>query len=475
MQTPAPPLPLLSAREQASSGISISTACGSKKKQDTKQLELRKVLGTENPADMMTKHLARGPLDKCMGHLNQSHVKGRFKAGLDVQGSKGTVEGKGGTPSGPPAADLDVPAEALSVSNTDHEGAIERRVRFGETNSISVHNWKNENKALRHTPTPSCRVWGGKVAGRPSSVDAQSIRVGSLTPCQRVSEDTYSPCEGRRSRECSVYSRQDRMETGIHLERYRPLMAVRGKVLTCRAGPPPGTPPPPGPPPGALVAVARTERIPFGPDCPGRSSRTSARRGIRVNSSILSGVGSRKDRARRVVVVVGNIPTQEEETSGSNPRAEDAQSSRMVHAALGPRRSVNRTSVRRGEALINSLTLRRLTASGKGSQYRDSTSAVESPTKLKSEPSSIAHSTHGQRDQRVRPLMANPRYSRWGSGTGNTLDYSIVHNLVRALRSAHESLVRCQGAFSACRRTGYNSKLPAYRGRHIAPHDIDHG
>ena len=30
---------------------------------DSKQLELRKVLGTENPADMMTKHLARQPLD----------------------------------------------------------------------------------------------------------------------------------------------------------------------------------------------------------------------------------------------------------------------------------------------------------------------------------------------------------------------------------------------------------------------------
>ena len=31
-----------------------------------KDLELRKALGTENPADLMTKHLARQPLDKCM-------------------------------------------------------------------------------------------------------------------------------------------------------------------------------------------------------------------------------------------------------------------------------------------------------------------------------------------------------------------------------------------------------------------------
>ena len=34
-------------------------------RQNAKDLELRKVLGTENPADLMTKHLARQPLDKC--------------------------------------------------------------------------------------------------------------------------------------------------------------------------------------------------------------------------------------------------------------------------------------------------------------------------------------------------------------------------------------------------------------------------
>ena len=33
-------------------------------RQDSKQLELRKVVGTENPADLMTKHLARQSLDK---------------------------------------------------------------------------------------------------------------------------------------------------------------------------------------------------------------------------------------------------------------------------------------------------------------------------------------------------------------------------------------------------------------------------
>ena len=59
-------------------------------RQDKKDFECRKVLGTENPADMMTKHLLREPLDKCMNHLNQWRMSGRAKSGLEIQGkSKG--------------------------------------------------------------------------------------------------------------------------------------------------------------------------------------------------------------------------------------------------------------------------------------------------------------------------------------------------------------------------------------------------
>merc|ERR1712078_313662 len=56
-------------------------------RQGTKELELRKVLGAENPADLMTKHLARQSLDKCMKQLNQDRAAGRARAGLDVQGA----------------------------------------------------------------------------------------------------------------------------------------------------------------------------------------------------------------------------------------------------------------------------------------------------------------------------------------------------------------------------------------------------
>ena len=59
-------------------------------RQHKKDLECRKVLGTENPPDMMTKHLLRDPLDKCMNHLNQWRMSGRAKSGLEIPGkSKG--------------------------------------------------------------------------------------------------------------------------------------------------------------------------------------------------------------------------------------------------------------------------------------------------------------------------------------------------------------------------------------------------
>ena len=57
-------------------------------RQNEKDLELRKALGTESPADLMTKHLARQALDKCMLQFNQHRTAGRASAGLDVQGKK---------------------------------------------------------------------------------------------------------------------------------------------------------------------------------------------------------------------------------------------------------------------------------------------------------------------------------------------------------------------------------------------------
>ena len=60
-------------------------------RQNEKDLELRKVLGTENPADLMIKNLARQSLDKCMLQLNQHRTMNRAQASLDIQG-KGNAD-----------------------------------------------------------------------------------------------------------------------------------------------------------------------------------------------------------------------------------------------------------------------------------------------------------------------------------------------------------------------------------------------
>ena len=80
-------------------------------KQDAKELMLRKVLGTENPADMMTKHLPRQALDKCMGRLSEYQLAWQAKAGFDAQGNKTSETKLGGAPGEPPSELNGVPSE----------------------------------------------------------------------------------------------------------------------------------------------------------------------------------------------------------------------------------------------------------------------------------------------------------------------------------------------------------------------------
>ena len=55
-------------------------------KQDLHQLEMRKVLGTENPADLMTKYLTRAVMDTHLEYLSQRRESGRARSGLNIQG-----------------------------------------------------------------------------------------------------------------------------------------------------------------------------------------------------------------------------------------------------------------------------------------------------------------------------------------------------------------------------------------------------
>ena len=51
------------------------------------KVKVFKVLGEENPADLMTKHLVREKIDSCMANISQEVRRGRAHAGLDVQGA----------------------------------------------------------------------------------------------------------------------------------------------------------------------------------------------------------------------------------------------------------------------------------------------------------------------------------------------------------------------------------------------------
>ena len=61
---------------------------------------MRKILGTENPADLMTKYLARSATDTHFGFLNQRRESGRAKSGLNIQGNDQTSTGKSSTATG---------------------------------------------------------------------------------------------------------------------------------------------------------------------------------------------------------------------------------------------------------------------------------------------------------------------------------------------------------------------------------------
>ena len=114
---------------------------------EQKQLELRKVLGTNNPADMMTKCLARMPLDGCMVQLNQHRVTGRAQAGLNIQGAKKTPEINSGVAAASVTQDMD-PAKG---DRSQSAPARERKVRFQHAEVVQVDSWKELTKVTSHS------------------------------------------------------------------------------------------------------------------------------------------------------------------------------------------------------------------------------------------------------------------------------------------------------------------------------------
>ena len=129
-------------------------------------MELRKVLGTNNPGDMMTKYLARMPLDGCMVQLNQHRVTGRAQAGLNIQGAKKSPEDSNGVTAAKAAQDMGPAREDRSRSTS----VLERKARFQPAEVIPVECWKELTKVMNHSmsrasmrtkyvTTGSLRVW----------------------------------------------------------------------------------------------------------------------------------------------------------------------------------------------------------------------------------------------------------------------------------------------------------------------------
>ena len=66
--------------------------------QDREGVTYRKVLGTENPADLMTKYLTRDVIVTHMTKLGQEIREGRAEKGLEMQGSSPGTSGAVDTP-----------------------------------------------------------------------------------------------------------------------------------------------------------------------------------------------------------------------------------------------------------------------------------------------------------------------------------------------------------------------------------------
>ena len=105
------------------------------------------VLGTQNPADMMTKYLDRTCIDKCMKYLSQDRADGRAKSGLEVQGA----DHAGSTGAAPAESSQKAPMDSVKA------------LRFQPDVVIDVPNRKTESRAM------SCRLGEGSPPPRPPS------------------------------------------------------------------------------------------------------------------------------------------------------------------------------------------------------------------------------------------------------------------------------------------------------------------
>ena len=165
-------------------------------KQDLHQLEMRKVLGTENPADLMTKYLTRSVMDTHLEYLSQRRESGRARSGLNIQGK-----------SAPSNTDVSSTATGDDVGiclednwmNVASSHQIWPTLWLGETHFEATDgSWKS----VRHTAKRRALMTPKRVAGLklPSGVEWTGKRRTVIHPVNRAHECDYSsPVTSRTS------------------------------------------------------------------------------------------------------------------------------------------------------------------------------------------------------------------------------------------------------------------------------------
>ena len=60
--------------------------------QGREETVFRKILGTENPTDLMTKYLVLDKINSCLDSLGQKRLEGRAEKGLNIQTGEGAKD-----------------------------------------------------------------------------------------------------------------------------------------------------------------------------------------------------------------------------------------------------------------------------------------------------------------------------------------------------------------------------------------------
>ena len=174
-------------------------------KQDLHQLEMRKVLGTENPADLMTKYLTRAVMDTHLEYLSQRRESGRARSGLNIQGKSAPGNADSSTATGDRVSicledDWMKPASSHQIWPTLWMGETHFEATDGSWKSVR-HTAKRRAlmtpKRVAGLKLPSGVEWTGKrrTVMHPSGCTNPGSRSDQASPALNACTDTDATCD----------------------------------------------------------------------------------------------------------------------------------------------------------------------------------------------------------------------------------------------------------------------------------------